>query len=432
MIVLPVTAIAGAAIIVLLTFVDVNNTQNQIELIKTGLTVGAGTGGIVALVLNGRRQWSTEHDATERRLTELYVKAIEQLGSENGVVRHGCLYGLERVAQDNPRQRQSVVDVICAYLRRPYTPPTVHRPLGKQRSRFRADHSRGGDSDVKSAVSSREEREIRLAAQRILGKHLSPGDFPDHPDQAFWVDIDLDLSGAILSDFSLKFSRVRSARFAGAKFIGDADFSRTVFMGVADFAGAEFVGSVRFDEAKFSQYAGFSGVGFGEYAWFEDAQFLFAATFDRSKFADFAGFAGAEFAGPTGFEEVHFGGNAVFQDSTFGGRVEFEASTLCGIASFEGVKFRADATFSGVRFVGLADFRESEWQGLVEFVEAGFLGVADFNKADFLADVKLGGVSFAEASAFSGASFFGSVECDDGSFEMSPLFVDADFYGATG
>ncbi len=38
-----------------------DNATNQIELIKTGLTVGAGTGGVVALVLNGRRQWSTEH-----------------------------------------------------------------------------------------------------------------------------------------------------------------------------------------------------------------------------------------------------------------------------------------------------------------------------------------------------------------------------------
>ncbi|MEV4075213.1 hypothetical protein [Nonomuraea fuscirosea] len=39
--------------------------------------------------------------------------------------RLGGLYALEQLAQDNrdPVLRQTVVDVICAYLRMPYTPP---------------------------------------------------------------------------------------------------------------------------------------------------------------------------------------------------------------------------------------------------------------------------------------------------------------------
>lgn len=62
-------------------------------------TVGAGTGGIVALVLARRRQWSTEqadeharHDADERRITELYTKAADQLGSDKAAVRLAGLY----------------------------------------------------------------------------------------------------------------------------------------------------------------------------------------------------------------------------------------------------------------------------------------------------------------------------------------------------
>lgn len=68
----------------------------------------------------------TAHDATERRITELYVKAVEQLGSDKAAVRHSGLYALERVAQDNPEHRQTVDNVLCAYLRVPYpttTPP---------------------------------------------------------------------------------------------------------------------------------------------------------------------------------------------------------------------------------------------------------------------------------------------------------------------
>jgi hypothetical protein len=58
-IVVPVAMIAAAAVTALLMLVDGADPKNQIELIKTGLTVGAGTGGVVALVLTGRRQWAT-------------------------------------------------------------------------------------------------------------------------------------------------------------------------------------------------------------------------------------------------------------------------------------------------------------------------------------------------------------------------------------
>jgi hypothetical protein len=60
---------------------------------------------VVALVLSGRRQWHSEEtqrdtreDAVARRITELYGKAVEQLGSDKAPVRLGGLYALERLA----------------------------------------------------------------------------------------------------------------------------------------------------------------------------------------------------------------------------------------------------------------------------------------------------------------------------------------------
>jgi hypothetical protein len=38
----------------------------------------------------------TDRDATERRITELYTKAVEQLGNDKTPVRLGGLYALER------------------------------------------------------------------------------------------------------------------------------------------------------------------------------------------------------------------------------------------------------------------------------------------------------------------------------------------------
>jgi hypothetical protein len=60
-------------------------------------------------------------DVAARRVTELYTKTVEQLGSDKAAVRHGALYALyapEHVTQDNRSQRQPVVNVLCAYFGR--------------------------------------------------------------------------------------------------------------------------------------------------------------------------------------------------------------------------------------------------------------------------------------------------------------------------
>jgi hypothetical protein len=64
-----------------------------------------------------------------------------------------------RVAQNNPDQRQTVVNVFCAYLRMPYQPPgeppTDDDRMAEHRERV-------------------QEREVRLTAQRLLQEHLKP------------------------------------------------------------------------------------------------------------------------------------------------------------------------------------------------------------------------------------------------------------------
>ena len=101
----------------------------RLDAVRTGLAAGAGAGAAVGLMLAFRRQHHqeiatdlTDRDATERRITELYTKAVEQLGSDKAPVRLGGLYALERLAQDNPAHRQTIVNVICAYLRMPFSP----------------------------------------------------------------------------------------------------------------------------------------------------------------------------------------------------------------------------------------------------------------------------------------------------------------------
>jgi NAD(P)H-dependent flavin oxidoreductase YrpB (nitropropane dioxygenase family) len=131
----------------------------QLEAIKTASTIVLGTGGAAALLLAARRQRSTElalnqkdrdlahqeRDAIERRITDLYTKAADQLGSDKAPVRLAGLYALERVAQNNPDLRQTIVNVWCAYLRMPYQLP-------------------GADTDHPTRVDRLQEREVRLTA----------------------------------------------------------------------------------------------------------------------------------------------------------------------------------------------------------------------------------------------------------------------------
>ncbi|MEU9019811.1 hypothetical protein [Actinomadura sp. NPDC048394] len=77
----------------------------------------------------------SDYDAGERRMTDLYTKAADQLGSGKAPVRLAGLYALERLAQDTPGHRQTTVNLICAYLRMPYTPPGDDLDLPNYRHR---------------------------------------------------------------------------------------------------------------------------------------------------------------------------------------------------------------------------------------------------------------------------------------------------------
>ncbi|MEU3622805.1 hypothetical protein [Amycolatopsis coloradensis] len=137
-----ITILTAGAVIVLwwratagLTGADL--VKARLDALKIGLSIGVGSGGVVALYLAWRRQHSTEAslahqertaddartDAVERRITEMYLKAAELLGSEKAPVRLSGLYALERLAQDNKSQRQTIVNVFCAYLRMSYDLP---------------------------------------------------------------------------------------------------------------------------------------------------------------------------------------------------------------------------------------------------------------------------------------------------------------------
>jgi hypothetical protein len=295
-------------------------TAARFDAVKIGLSVGAGSGGMFALYLGWRRQRSTEADldnrermlahqeriandtradATERRITELYTKGVEQLGSDKAPVRLGGLYALERLAQDNPLQRRTIVNVFCAYLRMPYVLPG-------------AEHTDNGEDEQRV-----QEREVRQTAQRILRDHLRQ-DSPEQPGVKFWPNMEIDLTGANLIDLDLSQCAVPMARFQSAVFSGTASFESTTF---------------------------------GEEVTFESALFTSDADFRKTVFASNAFFSSVNFAGDVVFESTRFAGSGMFESAVFGHHAAFESVKFGSPMSFEGATFAQGTPIEITRFL---------------------------------------------------------------------------------
>jgi hypothetical protein len=233
-------------------------------------------------------------DATERRITELYTKAAEELGSDKAPVRLAGLYALERLAQANPDHRQTVLNVICAYLRMPFEPPPPPGQPRRLQRRLNRPTAEPLPAASRSRPSLAEELLVRTTAQEIITRHLFTDEldtsWPRKPvpsASSFWPGMELDLAGAVLVDFDLH-GKVDVANFTGARFIGGANF-----------AHAEFDGHVYFRDARFEGGSGhFYGAWFGYRAVFVDADFGdHEAVFEAATFAGMTFFRGARFGG---------------------------------------------------------------------------------------------------------------------------------------
>lgn len=352
----------------------------RFDALRIGLSIGLGGGGLFALYLAWRRQHSTEiglaqkqqdqadvarayelqretfdttrrhqervaaateRDAEARRITDLYTKAVEQLGSEKAPVRLGGLYALERLAQDHVEQRQTIVNVLCAYLRMPYTLP---------------DALPADEVDDKLITAHREriqEREVRLTAQRIIAHHLRTGGDPDNQAKTFWVDIDLDLTGAILIDFDLAHCTIRDAQFNDATCVGDAFFGHATFTGTARFGKATFTGIAWFHDIKFH----------GD-AWFWGVKFISKVLFTRSTLAGRTSFNEATFTDDALFNQTTFIGFATFHEVTLPSTRHTTASTTPSpFTSFAEARFTVEVPPEVKRFVVVPE--EETWDPVV-------------------------------------------------------------------
>ncbi|MEU3183560.1 pentapeptide repeat-containing protein [Streptomyces sp. NPDC006923] len=289
------------------------------DLVKLAFGVVAGAGALVALVVAYRRQRVDEDGALReatRLHTERFTTAVSQLGEESAAIRLGGVHALAGLADDAPTRalRQTCIDVLCAYLRLPYTAET---DLPQN------------DSAAHHAYLSA--REVRHTVIRLIRDHLRPG--IGHPDS--WHGHDFDFTNAV---------------FDGG------DFTHAAFSGgTFNFAGARFSGGVFFTHAKFN-----GGNLFFTGAEFTNSSPLFVE-------ADFSGgevdFSGAKFTHcPLFFVNANFrGGSVDFTEAKLSEcQLHFNAATFTdGLINFAGAQFdRVTINVDGARFEeGTIDFR---------------------------------------------------------------------------
>ena len=343
-----------------------------LDLLKLSFAVVAGVGGVIALVVAYRKQKVTEaaehrqqaaeqraDEAHQREATKLFnerfATAAGMLGHDAPAVRLAGVQALAGLADDAPTRelRQTMIDVLCAYLRMPYKP----------------DPGESGDADERLLFAGL--REVRHTIIRIIASHLredAPISWQGHDFDFTGVAFDGGtFDGAVFTGGTISF---RDAEFSGDKVsFDDATFSG----GTITFDGATFSGgTTSFDGATFSggttSFGGatFSGgtVSFGR-ATFSGGKVGFSgAAFSGGKVT----FLNVTFSGGTiGFGRATFsGGDLIFFGTAFsGGTVGFSGATFSGGrvsfsgATLSGSKVAFDrATFSGgmVSFRGVLDW----------------------------------------------------------------------------
>lgn len=221
-------AVAGAA-----ARINLQNARYQVqndfrgELLQTLAALFVVAGALAT--------WQQIRIAREGQITDRFVRAIDQLGSENLDVRLGGLYGLERLAVNSPADRPSITPILGAFVRG-HAPWPVGAPDGPVHPTENVDDKLPWLTDRAIDVQT---------AMHVLARRPGHSQEP----QLFLSRTDLrrmQLSEAMLSDTycrhaNLAGSWLPAANLRGSEMV-DADL-RNVNLREANLSGADLQGA---------------------------------------------------------------------------------------------------------------------------------------------------------------------------------------------
>ncbi|WP_416969339.1 pentapeptide repeat-containing protein [Streptomyces sp. 4F14] len=217
----------------------------------------------------------------------------------------------------------------------------------------------------------------------------------DHRGTAFTPDLLSELLAAV-TEPSTGRPTLRQAKFTGARFVSDADFSRAVISRHADFTDTAVDGDALFTEVEIGG----------------------TAAFDGARIKGTARFGKAKTGGNAQFQNAHIDGDLQFSKAEFGGAVEFRQARISGDAWFAEVRVREDANFD------LAHITHS-----VYFGNARIRGDVHGDQAAIGKDVRFGGAAVNGGISLSGTTIGGDLVFDRAKIDAGAVFREVEISG---
>jgi uncharacterized protein YjbI with pentapeptide repeats len=237
---------------------------SKADALKTGGLAGGAILALYALWINDRRRRTEEarqdlerdraQQDRERISDERFAKAVEMLGHEADQVRVGALHALAGLARSHPSYAQTVLDVLCSYLRRPFAHASYEtQPDDPDQATVEPNEMWSAE---RIAVAD-QERQVRLTAHRLIAQ-LLPSTAVAEP---VLYDLDLtaanleylDLSGRQIGQLTARRVRLHGAnKLSGIRVLKPALFSGALIFGRTDFFSTSFDGGLSLLGARVS------------------------------------------------------------------------------------------------------------------------------------------------------------------------------------
>ena len=181
----------------------------------------------------------------QKQVTELFAKAIEQLGNASIHVRLGAMYALERISKDSDQDYWQVMEILTAYVREtsPYPPrDQTDKPSLETNSQLNTT-----DNQDPSAIATDIQAVLTVITRR--SKSFDQGE--QYPLDFSKTNLssanlyDANLSSANLSSANLSSANLYDANLIGANLIGANLYD-------ANLIGANLIGA-KLSRAKLSR-----------------------------------------------------------------------------------------------------------------------------------------------------------------------------------
>ncbi|MEV7040053.1 pentapeptide repeat-containing protein [Amycolatopsis sp. NPDC051061] len=321
------------------------------DALKTGGLAGGAIVALYALWLNDRRRRVEErrqdierqrHELEsqraeldrERVADERFAKSVELLGHAADQVRVGAMHALAGLARSRPEYTQTVLDVLCSYLRRPFD-------VNQSSSSARVDDDGQPDPERERELT------VRLTAQRLVADLL-----PSRDAEGPAYDLDLtsatleyfDLSGKLVGGLLLRYASLRSStNLSGCRFKG------RVYFTAAGTGSSRLVGYFRCRGTVFESHAWFSGTTFAEGAEFTETTFAGRTTFKDATFVK-----NAEFTDVTASDSLDL------RRTSFEGQTDLRFASLPESVSLYNTRVRSEKDIQLPAGWELEDLRDGE------------------------------------------------------------------------